>query len=346
MARRRRFPNLPLALFLGALALAFSFLSPRFTSATNVENILSGYSFMAILAIGESLPILTRGIDLSIGSNVALGGMLLFDMSMILGWPGALCLPLVLLATTAAGVLNGLLVTRLRLQPFVATLATLAAYRGAVYAISGRQLVPELATKAIRDPFVLAVETYLDVGRLTHLDRLIGAPFVPLSFFILLAVLLVAQLTLSRTRFGLDLKAVGGNREAARLAGVHVERVIVAAYGGSGFCAGLAAVVLVARLTTSTEALGTGMELTAVSAAVIGGVSLQGGLGSALGPCMGAFLLGVLLTGLTLAGFSQYVQQIITGAILIGAVWYDRILSHRRRRAAEGPMGGVRVGVA
>jgi ABC-type xylose transport system permease subunit len=109
---------------------------------------------------------------------------------------------------------------------------------------------------------------------------------------------------------------------------------------------GLAAVILVARLTTSTEALGTGMELTAVSATVIGGVSLQGGLGSALGPCMGAFLLGVLLTGLTLAGFSQYVQQIITGAILIGAVWYDRILSHRRRRATEGPMGGARVGVA
>ena len=335
MVLLRRHPNVPLFAFFAALYVTFSFLSPRFNSATNVENILSNYSFMAILAVGESLPILTRGIDLSIGSNVALAGMVVYDGSVILGLPGALVVAAALLAATLAGVVNGLLVTRLRLQPFVATLATLAGYRGAVYAISGRQLFPELATRAIADPFVRAFDSDLDLGRLTHLEGVVNLPFLPLSFFLMLAVLVAAQLALSRTRLGLDLKAVGGNPEAARLAGIKVDRVVVVAYAASGFCAGLAAVILVARLTTSTEALGTGMELAAVAAAVIGGVSLQGGVGNAVGPCVGAFLLGVILIGLTLAGSSQYVQQVITGAILIAAVWYDRVLSSRRQRKAE-----------
>jgi ribose/xylose/arabinose/galactoside ABC-type transport system permease subunit len=346
MVRLRRLPNLQLAIFFVALYAVFSSLSPRFNNATNIENILSGYSFMAILAIGESLPILTRGIDLSIGSIVALGGMLLFDLSIVLAVPGWIAIPLALGATTLAGAINGLLITRLRLPPFVATLATLAAYRGAVYSISGRQLYPELGTRAIQDPWLLGAETYFDVGGLTHLDQLIAVPQIPLSFLIMLFLLVIAQVALSRTRFGLDLKTVGGNPEAARLAGLRVDRTIVAAYSVSGFCAGVTAVILVARLTTSTEALGTGMELTAVAAAVIGGVSLQGGVGSASGPAIGAFLLGIILIGLTLAGFSQFVQQIITGAIVIGAVWYDRVMSQRRRRLAERLQGSRDATVA
>ena len=344
MARLRRLPNLQLALFFVALYVVFSFLSPRFNNATNVENILSGYSFMAILAIGQALPILTGGIDLSIGSIVALGGMLLFDLSMIFGIPGWLAIPAALAVTTLAGAINGLLITRLRLPAFVATLATLAAYRGGVYAISGRQLRPELGTQAITDPWLLGAETYFDVGDATHLDQIFPVPQIPLSFLIMLVVLVVAQVVLSRTRFGLDLKTVGGNPEAARLAGLRVDRTVIAAYALSGFCAGVAAVILVARLTTSTEALGTGMELTAISAAVIGGVSLQGGVGTASGPALGAFLLGIILIGLTLAGFSQFVQQIITGAILVGAVWSDRILSQRRRRLAERLQGTMDAG--
>jgi ribose/xylose/arabinose/galactoside ABC-type transport system permease subunit len=346
MARLRRLPSLQLALFSAALYAVFSFLSPSFNSAGNIENILSGYSFMAILAIGGSLPILTRGIDLSIGSIVALGGMLLFDLSMILGVPGWLAIPAALCATTLAGAVNGLLITRLRLQPFVATLATLAAYRGGVYALSGRQLYPELGTRAIQDPWLLGAETYIDVGDITHLDQLFAVPQIPLSFLIMLVVLVIAQIVLSRTRFGLDLKTVGGNPEAARLAGLRVDRTVVAAYAVSGFCAGVTAVILVARLTTSTESLGTGMELTAVSAAVIGGVSLQGGVGTASGPALGAFFLGIILIGLTLAGLSQFVQQVVTGAILIGAVGYDRFMSQRRRRLAERLQDSADVTVA
>ena len=213
MARLRRLPNLQLAIFLAALYAVFSFLSPSFNTASNIENILSGYSFMAILAIGEALPILTSGIDLSIGSIVALGGMLLFDLSIIFAVPGWIAIPTVLVATTLAGALNGLLITRLRLAPFVATLATLAAYRGGVYAIS------RAGHAGHRGPWLRGAETYLDVGDLTGLDPLFPVPQIPLSFLIMLVLLVVAQVVLSRTRFGVDLKTVGGNAEAARLAG-------------------------------------------------------------------------------------------------------------------------------
>ena len=126
---------------------------------------------------------------------------------------------------------------------------------------------------------------------------------------------------------------MGGNREAAHLAGIAVDRIEVAAYTLSGFSAGLVAVILVARFTTATEAAGTGMELTTIAAAVIGGVSLQGGTGNAFGPMLGAFLLGVILIGLTLMGISQFTQQILTGLILLGAVLYDRTTWDNRQAA-------------
>ena len=148
----------------------------------------------------------------------------------------------------------------------------------------------------------------------------------------MLAVFAVLQTVLLRTRFGRDVYAVGGNYEAARLAGVAVRGITIVAYAIAGFCAAITALIMVARFTTSTEALGTGMELTAIAAAVIGGVSLAGGIGSMFGPTVGAFLLGVVLLGLTLEGVPQFVQQIITGAILLAAVGYDRLLLLRREQ--------------
>lgn len=142
----------------------------------------------------------------------------------------------------------------------------------------------------------------------------------------MLAVFACLQTLLLKTRFGRDIYAVGGNCEAARLAGVDVRWVTVAAYAIAGFCAAIAALIMVARFTTSTEALGTGMELTAIASAVVGGVSLTGGVGSMFGPALGAFLLGAVLLGLTLEGVPQFVQQITTGVVLLAAVGYDRLL--------------------
>jgi ribose/xylose/arabinose/galactoside ABC-type transport system permease subunit len=318
----RRLPNRGLLSILGGTALAFSFLAPSFRTSGNFENVLVGFSHMGILAIGEAFPILLGGIDLSIGSIVALAGMIGFDLFLVFHFAGAIVVPLMLAAATVAGAINGLLIVYVRLQPFIATLATMAAYRGLTYAISGRQIYPELATSAIHDRFFLGFDDFL--GR------------VPYSFFALAFVCAAAQFALSLTKFGRDVFTVGGNVEAARLSGISIGRILITAYAISGFCAGLAALVLVSRMTTSQENLGIGIELSAIAAAIVGGVSLQGGIGDAIGPVIGAFLMGIILIGLNLVGVTTYAQPVLTGLILLGAVAYDRrrVLSQARQGEA------------
>ena len=322
-----------------ALTVAFfCVFAPRFATARTFEDLLAGYSFVAIVAMGQALPILLRGIDLSVGAIVALAGMVAFDLSLIAHLPGWAVLLLALAAATLAGAINGLLIVGLRLQPFIATLATLAAYRGVVFAISGRQRMPELSTTPLDDPWIVSLDTSFDIGGALGLSDALALPGIPLSFVVTLAILLILQLVLSCTRVGQALMAVGGNAEAARLAGIGVGRHVVLAYTLSGLCAGIAGLLLVARLTTATESLGNGLELTAIAAAVIGGVSLRGGAGSFWGPVLGAFLLGVVLMGLTLYGISQFVQQILTGAILLAAVAHARwFAQHRVGPAAAAP---------
>jgi len=191
--------------------------------------------------------------------------------------------------------------------------------------------VPGLSTTPIRDPWITGLETWFDVGDVLGLTDALHLPAVPLQFLVLLVLLLLLQVLLRATRFGRNVYAVGGNHEAARLAGIATGRMTIAAYAISGLCAGVAALLLVARLTTSTEALGTGMELTAIAAAVLGGVSLVGGVGALIGPALAAFLLGAILISLTVLGVSQFVQQILTGAILLAAIAYDRLLLVRGR---------------
>ena len=144
--------------------------------------------------------------------------------------------------------------------------------------------MPGLTTTPIRDPWIVGIETYFDIGGQLGVSKLMPTPWFPLSFFIMLAVFAGLQTLLQTTRFGRDAYAVGGNAEAARLAGIAVWRVTIAAYTIAGFCAAIAALIMVARFTTSTEALGTGMELTAIASAIIGGVSLTGGVGFECSP--------------------------------------------------------------
>lgn len=335
-----RTPNLVLLLLLFGTILGFSWYAPRFATASNFENLMSGFSFMAILTMGQTFPILVRGIDLSVGAIVGLVGMIIFDLSQIFGLPGYLVLAIALVASVLAGVLNGLLIVLFRLPPFIATLATLAAYRGLIFAISGRQLYPELASKPITDSTITAFETYFDIGQSIGLSSLLPIPWFPLSFFIMIGVFIALHLLLEMSVLGRNVMAVGGNAEAARLAGINVGLTTICAYALSGLTAGIAAILLVARLTTATETLGSGMELTAISAAVIGGVSLMGGVGNVIGPMLGAFFLGVVLIGLTLLGISQFVQQILTGIILLAAVGADVLASSYKRNRDQVKQGG------
>jgi ribose/xylose/arabinose/galactoside ABC-type transport system permease subunit len=150
-----RLPNRELVLFFVVVVAIFSFLSKSFRTSGNFENILGGFSHMGILAVGQAFPILLGGIDLSVGSIIALSGMIAFDGFLIFSLPGQVVVPLMLVAAAVAGAVNGMLIVRLRLQPFIATLATMAAYRGLTYAISGRRIFPELATQSINDGFLL-----------------------------------------------------------------------------------------------------------------------------------------------------------------------------------------------
>ncbi|MDR3495050.1 MAG: ABC transporter permease [Ancalomicrobiaceae bacterium] len=319
MIRTARLPNRELIIVFVVTIAVFCWLSGSFRTTGNLENVLIGFSHTAILAVGQSLPLLLGGIDLSVGSIMALAGMAAFDAYIVLGLPGWIVLPGALVLATLAGAVNGVLIAKLKLQPFIATLATMAAYRGLTYAISGRQIWPEIATRPITDPLIVAFDDY--VGH------------VPYAFFLLLIVFAVVQLLLGVTKFGRDLYTIGGNVEAARLCGINVDRAVIISYSISGLCAGFAALVLVSRMTTSTESLGIGIEMSAIAAAIIGGVSLQGGIGNVFGPVIGAFLLGVVLIGLNLVGIPTYAQPVLTGLILLGAVWYDRLLVQRRARA-------------
>lgn len=160
----KHFPNAGLIVFFVILTGFFAIFANNFATATNFENILVGYAFIAIIALGQMFPIMARGIDLSTGSVLALAGMIIFDCILIFEIPGWGAILLALVAATVAGALNGIFIVVFNLQPFVATLATLAGYRGLVYAISGRQLYPELATTPLRDPTLRALTEYYDVG--------------------------------------------------------------------------------------------------------------------------------------------------------------------------------------
>ena len=194
----------------------------------------------------------------------------------------------------------------------------MASFRGLTYAISGRQLFQNLTVLAIKDP------TYLSI------DGSLGP--VPLTFIYLVITTIITYFLLHNTKLGMEMYAVGGNENAARLAGVNVSCVKIVAYMISGVCAAIAALILTSRMQTSPEGLGLGFELSAIAAAVIGGVNMQGGIGNTPGPALGAFLIGTIYIGMTLLGVTQYAQPVVAGIILISAVGYDRYMKARREK--------------
>lgn len=309
--------NVGLFTVLVIIVVVFCVISPNFRTINNLRSILSGYSHIGIIAVGIAFPILLGGIDLSIGSIIGLVGMVMYNMLLVSHLPGEVAIMTGLLLGTVAGLVNALLIVKLNLQPFVATLATMVAYRGIVYSISGRQLFPETTVRAISDPIYTAFD-----GR---------AGVIPYAFIYLILLVVITQFGLQYTKWGLNLYAAGGNETAARLAGINVNAIRIFAYMFSGFCSGLAALILTSRMRSTQESLGMGFELSAIAAAIIGGISLRGGSGNTLGPAIGAFLTGTLYTGLTMIGVTTYAQPVVVGIVLILAVAYDHYLEMRRQ---------------
>ncbi|RJG41092.1 ABC transporter permease [Mesorhizobium sp. DCY119] len=288
-----------------ALVILMAIIAPNFARVDNLLNIARSISVNAILAAGLTFVILTAGIDLSVGSIVAVSGVVAV-IAAIAGWPA----PAAILAGTAAGaacgLVNGTLTAYLALAPFIVTLGTMTFLRGLAYTITAGQ------------PIVSSDLNFRNVGN----GYLAG---IPVPVLIMIVVYVIAWFILERTRYGRHVYAVGGNPEAAKLAGVRVNRVTTSVYVIAGACAGLAGVIFAARVISAQPTAGTGYELDAIAAVVLGGTSLAGGRGRIVGTLIGSVILGVLSTGLILMNVPFFTQLLIKGVVIILAVAIDSL---------------------
>tara|TARA_R110000751_G_scaffold34382_3_gene85203 strand:+ start:7603 stop:8622 length:1020 start_codon:yes stop_codon:yes gene_type:complete len=296
-----------------ALCVVLSVISDNFLSSRNIINVLRQTSINGILAIGMTFVILTRGIDLSVGSVVALAGVVSasFATTSASGFiPGAPYMPLIPLAVgvlsgVAMGALSGLAVARYAVPAFVATLGMLSAARGLTLIYAGGRPIPALT----------------DGYRWMGTGDIAGIP-VPIILFAL--IFMISHFVLTRTRFGRHIYAVGGNPHAAKVSGLSVNRIRFCVYLISGALAGIAGMVLAARTGSALPQAGVAYELDAIAAVVIGGTSLAGGVGRVSGTVIGALLIGVMNNGLDLLGVESYYQQVIKGGLIVAAVMLDR----------------------
>ncbi|WP_326836408.1 ABC transporter permease [Amycolatopsis rhabdoformis] len=304
----------PIIIALVLACVAMTLLSDNFLSSRNLTNILTQSTVVGIAAVGATLVIITGGIDLSVGSNVALSGMIASQL-VNGGTAGFLGVVVCLVVAAGIGAFNGFSVAWLRLAPFIVTLAVLGMARGLTLQLSQGQSVYGLPSGL----------TWLGGGT-------VGA--VPVPVFLFAAMFLVGHLVLSRTTLGHQIYAVGGNRQAARLSGIPDKRVLFYAYLIGGACAGLAALVLVGRLGAAIPTAGNGLELQVIAAVVIGGTSLFGGKGTMVGTLIGVLLIGVINNGLTLLNVSPFWVQFIQGALILAAVLLDAF-NQRRLSVAD-----------
>ncbi len=314
-ATRRRLLHLlsgtqgPLIGLIG-LCVVFAATSDVFLSLRNALNVIDQVTTLGILALGMTGVIIIGGIDLSVGSILALSIMVLGWLPQDYGVAFPVALLLGVLAGGLCGVVNGLLVTKARLPAFIATLTMMSVARGlANITTDGQQVVgyPDWFT-------ALATERHLGV-----LSATVG-------LFVLLA--LAAWVFLRYRATGRSLYAIGGSAEVARLAGIKVQKLTIGVYAVSGLLAGIAAAVMASRLDSSQPSAGLGYELDAIAAVVIGGASLSGGIGSIGGTVVGVFIIGVLHNGLNLLGISPFIQQVVIGVVIAVAVTFDTL---RRR---------------
>ncbi|HLM55052.1 MAG TPA: ABC transporter permease [Pyrinomonadaceae bacterium] len=288
-----------------AEAAVFAAIAPQFLSVPNLVNVALSIAITGILAVGMTMVILTGGIDLSVGSVVALAGVtaaILVDKGAGVG-SGALAAVGVGLAV---GLFNGVTVARFRVPPFVTTLAMLTICRGLAFILTGGRAIGNLP------------EAFGFVGK----ERVAG---VPLPVVLMLLVVAGGWFLLRHTVVGRHIYAVGGNREAAFLAGVNTKRVTALTYVLNGLLVGLAGFVLASRLGAGVPNAGNQYELDVISAVVVGGTSLMGGRGSVVGTFWGAVFIGVLNNGLNLAGVDPYMQKIALGVVLLLAVFADQV---------------------
>lgn len=293
------------------ICLAFALGSSDFFTTSNLLNVALQTSIITIVAIGMTFTILTAGIDLSVGSVMALSGAIAAGLNVRQELDPFVAIGIALLLGMVIGAINGLMIVKGGIPPFVATLAMLAIARGLTLVYTQGRPIAGLDERFI----------YLGTGQIMG---------IPVPVFIMVVVAIIAHIVTRYTPFGLHVYATGGNEEPTRLAGVSPDRIKLAVYIISGFTAALGGVLLAARLWSAQPNAAVGWELDAIAAPVIGGTSLFGGVGTIGGTVVGAFIIGVLSNGLNLMGVPSYYQQVIKGVVFILAVSLD-IFTKRRR---------------
>lgn len=296
------------------LVIGFSLASPNFFQTTNIISILQATSVNGVLAIAATLVIITAGIDLSVGTLMTfcavIAGVLLTNMGlpMYIGIPGAL------LAGFASGALSGFFVAKLRIPPFIATLGMMLVYKGLSLAICGGRPI-----------YFNDTEGFSEISSGSIVGNYFPSIPIPNGVLILFGVAIIASFILTRTILGRFIFAIGSNEEALRLSGVNVDRWKILVYALAGSICAVAGILLASRINSAQPAIGQGYELDAIAAVVIGGTSLSGGRGTMLGTIIGALIISVVANGLRILSVPQEWQIVVTGSIIILAVYADML---------------------
>lgn len=288
------------------IIIIISIMSPSFLTATNIFNVLRQVSISALIAFGMTFVILTGGIDLSVGSTLALTGAISAGL-LAGGMDPFLAMLIGLLLGAVLGAVNGFIIAKGKVAPFIATLATMTIYRGLTLVYTDGKPVSGLGDSLSFQMF----------GK--------GYFFgIPVPVITMLIAFLVLYFILRKTTFGRKVYAIGGNEEASRLSGINVDRITIAVYSLTGMLAALSALILTSRLNSAQPTAGQSYELDAIAAVVLGGTSLTGGRGWIFGTLVGALIIGVLNNGLNLIGVSSFFQQVVKGIVILIAVLIDR----------------------
>lgn len=288
------------------LIIGISFISPQFRTVSNFLSLLRQSSINGLIAFGMTFVILTGAIDLSVGSVLALSTVLCAGM-ITAGVPVGLALILSLFIGAGLGLISGLLVTKGRLQPFIATLITMTVYRGLTMIFTNGKPISGLG-----DSYLLKL-----IGKGSYFG-------IPIPVILLFIIFLFFYFLLTKTTFGRRIYATGSNWKSAKLAGVNINRTKIIAYIISGIMAALSGLILLSRLNSAQPTLGTGYELDAIAAVALGGASMNGGRGRIYGTLIGVLIIAVLNNGLNILGVSSYYQSVVKGLVILFAVLSDR----------------------
>jgi ribose transport system permease protein len=294
------------------LMIVFAFSSKYFLTVRNLTNIITQNTYFIIVAIGVSFVMIGGGIDLSVGYQMSLVGVVTAMLMVQYNFPVWAAIVIGLILGTTLGLMNGLIIANIRVFPLIVTLATSTVFQGLSYIVSQAKTF-----RSYPDSFL-----WLTRG------QVLGIPF---DVFLTIVIVLFAMFVYAKTKFGWNVLALGGNEEASRLAGIKTKTMRVAVYAIGGFFAAVATMIMISKANTTSSSFGPGTEFTAMTAAIIGGISFMGGEGNMIGLVAGVLMLAVLGNGMQLAGWGTYVQYIVRGLILLGAVTFDEYRKMGRR---------------